>query len=172
MTARPATANDADAIAAIYNQGIEDGATFETRPRSAEDVQRWFDGAHPIVVVEDNGAIAAFAATFTYRPNRECYVGVAEFSIYTLRRARGQGAGRLAMQALISAAQKAGFWKLLSRVFPENTASLALLRSCGFREVGIHQKHGKRDGVLRDVIIIERILVDEKCEGGDSGREI
>lgn len=121
MQTRPASPQDAAAIAQIYNQGIEDRATFETRPRSAEDVQRWFDGAHPVVVVEDNGQVVAYAATFAYRPNRDCYAGVAEFSVYAARQARGRGAGRLAMRALIVAAQQAGFWKLLSRVFPENT---------------------------------------------------
>ncbi|OAI47865.1 GCN5 family acetyltransferase [Planctomycetaceae bacterium SCGC AG-212-F19] len=158
MHTRPAGPQDAEAIAQIYNQGIEDRATFETRLRSADDVQRWFDGIHPMVVVEDNGQVIAFAATFAYRPNRECYAGVAEFSVYAARAARGRGAGRQAMQALLSAAQQAGFWKLLSRVFPENTGSLALLRSCGFREVGLYRKHGKQDGVLKDVVIVECLL--------------
>ena len=143
MQTRTATPQDAEAIARIYNQGIEDRATFETRSRSAEDVQRWYDGTHPIVVVEDHGQVIAYAATFPYRANRECYAGVAEFSVYAARQARGRGAGRLAMKALMVAAKQAGFWKLLSRVFPENTASLALLRSCGFREVGVYEKHGK-----------------------------
>jgi phosphinothricin acetyltransferase len=159
MQARSAKLQDAAAIARIYNQGIEDEATFETRPRSAEDVARWFDGRHPIVVVEDNDQVLAFAATFDYRPSRECYTGVAEFSIYAAREARGRGAGRLAMAALLAAAAQQGFWKLLSRVFPENVASLKLLRSCGFREVGIYEKHGKRDGILKDVVIVECILV-------------
>jgi len=158
MNARPATPNDAEAIAEIYNQGIEDGCTLETGLRSAEEVRRWFDGCHPIVVVDDSGAIIAFAASFTYRPNRECYAGVAEFSIYTARAARGHGAGRLAMQALIHAAEQAGFWKLLSRVFPENHSSLALLRSCGFREVGVYHKHVRRESALKDVVIVECLL--------------
>jgi phosphinothricin acetyltransferase len=158
MQPRPATLQDAEAIARIYNQGIEDRATFETRLRSADDVRHWVDGSHPVVVVEDNAQIVAFAATFPYRPNRDCYAGVAEFSIYTAREARGRGAGRLAMQALLRAAEQAGFWKLVSRVFPENTASRMLLRSCGFHEVGVYRKHGKQDGVLKDVVIVERLL--------------
>ncbi len=62
------------------------------------------------------------------------------------------------MSALIEAAEQAGFWKLLSRVFPENTASRELIRSLGFREVGVYEKHGRLDGVWRDVIIVERLL--------------
>lgn len=156
--ARPAALRDAEGIARIYNQGIEDRvATFETRLRTAEDVHAWFDGVHPIVVVEENGDIVAFAATFGYRP-RECYAGVAEASLYVAREARGRGVGRAAIAALIQAAEQAGFWKLLSRVFVENEASRRLIRSQGFREVGIYEKHGKLDGAWRDVVIVERLI--------------
>ena len=159
MRARPAATADAAAIARIYNDGIDDRvATFETRHRSAEDVERWFDGRHPIVVVEnDGGDVLAFASTSDYRP-RDCYAGIAEFSVYTAREARGRGAGRVAMNALIDAARAAGFWKLVSRVFPENAASRGVLRSVGFREVGRYERHAQLDGVWRDVIVVERLL--------------
>lgn len=156
--ARAATPADAAAIARIYNEGILDRiATFETRLRTESDVHAWFDSAHPVVVVEDAGMVIAFAATSTYRP-RDCYSGIAEFSVYVAREARGRGAGRQAMEALIAAAEQQGFWKLVSRVFPENMASRSLLRSLGFREVGIYHKHARLDGVWRDVIIVERLL--------------
>jgi phosphinothricin acetyltransferase len=101
--------------------------------------------------------VVGYAATFAYA-DRCCYAGVAEFSVYVRRSHRGQGVGVVAMKALIAAAEDAGFWKLLSRVFVENQASLALLRSVGFREVGVHEKHGKLDGVWRDVVAVERII--------------
>jgi len=101
--------------------------------------------------------VIAFAATSAYR-SRECYAGVAEFSVYAARSHRGKSAGRVAMEALMKAAREAGFWKLVSRVFPENRASLGLLGKLGFREVGIYKKHGQLDGVWRDVVIVERLL--------------
>ena len=156
--ARAAERSDSAAIARIYNDGIDDRvATFETRHRAAADVERWFDGRHPIVVVEDDGGVIAFASTSGYR-TRDCYAGIAEFSVYAAREARGRGAGRLAMTALIDAAHAAGFWKLVSRVFVENAASRGLLRSVGFREVGVYQRHAQLDGVWRDVVIVERLL--------------
>jgi len=158
MQARAATPADAAAIARIYNEGIVDRvATFETRHRSADDVIQWFDGRHPIVVVEDGGDVIAFAATSTYRP-RDWYAGIAEFSVYASRAARGRGAGRMAMEALFAAARGAGFWKLVSRVFVENAASRGLMRSVGFREVGVYERHGQLDGVWRDVVIVEKLL--------------
>ena len=158
FVARAARPEDAAAIAAIYNQGIEDRvATFETEPRSAADIARWFDGRHPIVVVERDGMVVAFASTSAYRA-RACYAGIAEFSVYVARADRGSGAGRVAMTALIEHAAKAGLWKLLSRVFPENTPSRTLLARMGFREVGTYQRHGKLDGEWRDTVIVEKLL--------------
>ena len=159
LTARPATPADAQAMVEIYNEGIADRiATFETTPRSADQLADWFDGNHPIVVVvDDPGHVVGYAATFSYA-DRCCYAGIAEFSVYVRRANRGQGVGAIAMNALIDAATVAGFSKLLSRVFVENKASLALLKSVGFREVGVHEKHGMLDGVWRDVVATERLL--------------
>ena len=158
LTARTATAADAEAIAAIYNQGIADRiGTFETEPRSAAQIAAWFDGLHPVVVVEAGREVVAFASTSTYR-TRPCYAGIAEFSVYVARERRGAGAGSVALAALIEAAAAAGFWKLLSRIFPENTASRALMAKHGFREVGIYERHGKLDGAWRDCVIVERLI--------------
>jgi L-amino acid N-acyltransferase YncA len=160
LTVRAARISDVPAITAIYNEGIADRiATFETEPRTAETVAGWFDGRHPIVVVENEGTVVAFASTSFYR-SRDCYAGIAEFSVYVARRERGTGAGRLAMTALIEAAARAGFWKLVSRVFPENAASLALMARMGFRRVGTYRRHAKLDGEWRDCVIVERLLGD------------
>ena len=158
LHARPATAADAASIAAIYNEGIADRvATFETEPRSEAQVAAWLGGRHPVVVVEADGRVVAWAACSTYR-SRACYAGIAEFSVYVARAHRGRGVGRIAMQALLAAAAAAGFWKLVSRVFVENEASLSMLRSVGFREVGLYRRHAKLDGAWRDVVIVEALL--------------
>ena len=160
--ARTAAPDDAERIAQIYNEGIEDRVgTFETRPRTSDDIRSWFDGVHPIVVVEHHGSVIAFASTSTYR-SRECYAGIAEFSVYVARAARGLGAGRVAMQALIEAVKPAGIWKLVSRIFVENTASRKLMASIGFREVGIYEKHAQLDGQWRDVVIVERLIPENQ----------
>jgi len=75
-----------------------------------------------------------------------------------VRSFRRRGAGSFALLALIQAAQQAGFWKLVSRIFPENVASRGLVRELGFREVGVYEKHGLLDGQWRDVVIVERVL--------------
>lgn len=163
LAARSATPDDAPIIAQIYNEGIADRVgTFETRPRTAQDVTAWFDGKHPIVVVEADGEIVAFASTSSYR-SREVYAGIAEFSVYVARHARGKGAGAVAMAALIEAVKPAGIWKLVSRIFVENEASRRLMASMGFREVGIYEKHAKLDGAWRDVVIVERLIRENQA---------
>jgi len=158
VLARAATADDAAAMAAIYNQAIADRAsTFETRPRTPDDVAAWIGGPHPVLVVEDRGEVVAYAATFPYSA-RDCYRGVAEFSVYVSRSVRGRGIGRVALSALIDAAREAGFWKLVSKVFPENLAIRRLNRSLGVREVGVHEKHARLDGIWRDVIVVELLI--------------
>ena len=158
MTVRAAEAADTPAIARIYNEGIEDRlATFETEPRTAEDIASWLEEALPLVVVESDGVVAAWAVAHRYR-DRAAYAGVGEFSVYVARDERGQGHGRAAVQGLIDECERRGLWKLVSRIFPENEASLALCRSLGFREVGVYRRHAKLDGEWRDVVIVERLL--------------
>jgi phosphinothricin acetyltransferase len=163
FTARPATSHDAEDIARIYSAGIQDRVgTFETRERTPAEIRTWFDGRHPIVVVENGaGRVIAFACTSTYR-DRECYSGIAEFSVYVDREARGRGAGRTAMAAMIDGARDAGYWKLVSRVFVENMASRTLLSKVGFREVGIYRRHARLDGAWRDVVIVERLIPENQ----------
>ena len=156
---RTATIGDATAIAAIYNEGIADRiATFETEPRSAEKIAEWFTGRQLVMVAETEATgPVAFAASFPYS-DRACYSGVGEFSVYVRRDFRGRGAGRAILAALIETATAAGFYKLTSRVFPENIASRALLKGLGFEEIGIHRRHRKLDGRWRDCVIVERLL--------------
>lgn len=159
LTIRPATPDDAECIASIYNEGIRGrGATFETRERTAADLAGWFgDPRHPVLVAESGGAMLGWVAASAYRA-RDCYAGIMEFSVYVAAAARGRGVGDALLAAFLPACQAAGAWKVLSRIFPENPASLALCARHGFREVGVYRRHAKLDGAWRDVVIVERLL--------------
>jgi L-amino acid N-acyltransferase YncA len=159
VSIRSANREDAAAICRIYNEGIRGrGATFETRERTVDEVRKWFDDPRfPILVAEQDGAVVGWAAASSYRA-RECYAGIAEYSIYVATSHHGRGIGNLLMQAFLDALEQAGFWKVLSRLFPENAASRALCARHGFREVGIYRRHAQLDGAWRDVLIVERLL--------------
>lgn len=156
MTARPAELRDLETVARIYNEGIEGHVTFETEPRSAADVEPWLQ--RPIVVVEDGPDVVAWARVSAYRAERPAYDGVGEFGVYVSGSHRGRGVGKVAMQGLIADCEGRGYWKLLSRIFTENEASLALCRSLGFREVGIYRRHARLHGEWRDCVIVEKLI--------------
>ncbi len=159
MKIRAAIPDDLAAIAEIYNQGIRSRlATFETAERTVPDLQSGLgDPKHPLLVAEKGRQVLGWIQASSYRP-RVCYAGIAEFSVYVAETARGQGIGDTLMTTFILACEQAGLWKLTSRIFPENTASRALCKRHGFREVGVYEKHGKLEGVWRDVVIVERLL--------------
>ncbi len=161
LTTRLATVADAAAITAIYNEGIADRiATFETEPRTSGQIEtqlRDKGDRYPTVVAERAGRIVAWAGASPYR-SRAAYAGVAEHSVYVARAARGGGAGRATLEAFCRVYAERGFWKIVSRIFPENVASLALHERCGFRVVGVYTRHGKLEGQWRDCAIVERML--------------
>jgi phosphinothricin acetyltransferase len=151
---RPAEPRDLERLAAIYNEGIaERQATFETRPRTARD----FRGRELLLVAESDGEVVGWAATAPYS-DREAYAGVAEFAVYVAAGARRSGAGRALMEELARRAAAAGRHKLVSKVLTTNAGSRALLTRCGFREVGVHERHGLLDGTWRDVVVVEKLL--------------
>ena len=161
VTTRLATPADAGIIAAIYNEGIADRiATFETEPRTPEQIVALLaekGERFPTVVAERAGRVVAWAGAGAYR-SRPAYAGVAEHSVYVARAARGTGAGKAALEALCRAYAERGFWKIVSRIFPENAASLRLHERCGFRVVGVYHRHGRLEGQWRDCVIVERLL--------------
>jgi phosphinothricin acetyltransferase len=158
---RPAEARDLDAVASVYNEGIrERSATFETQERTSDDIRSWLAGPHPFLVAVrdgDDAVVVGWAHASAYR-SRACYAGIGDFSVYVAALARGQGVGDALMRAFVPVCGAAGLWKLVSRVFPENTASRALCARHGFREVGTYERHAKLDGAWRDVVIVERLL--------------
>ena len=80
--------------------------------------------------------------------------------MYVRRTARGRGVGRALLTELAASAETVGYWKLTGKLFTENDASLALVRRCGWREVGTHLRHGRLEGEWRDVIVVEVLLGD------------
>jgi L-amino acid N-acyltransferase YncA len=142
-------------VAEIYWDGMRDGlATFETEVPSWE---AW-EATHSLrLVAELDGEVVGFA-TLSPASSRRCYAGVAENSVYVAREAQGKGIGLALLEALIKGARKAGIWTIQTSIFPENRASLALHERCGFRVVGTRERIGKRDGLWRDTVLLEKRL--------------
>jgi L-amino acid N-acyltransferase YncA len=159
MRLRPPVAADVPSLTAVYNEGLAGReATFETTPREPAEVAAWLEQGLPFVVAEQpDGAIAGFARVSAYS-DRCVYDGVGEHGVYVAEAARGRGAGRALLDELCAAAERAGYYKLTSRIFTTNAASRALHRAAGFEEVGIQRRHGRLDGEWRDCVLVERLL--------------
>jgi L-amino acid N-acyltransferase YncA len=156
---RPALPEDAEAVARIYNHGIaERQATFETRPRTVEEVLGWFAQGRPFLVATDETATVRGFARLTPYSTRKAYAGIGEHGIYVDPAARGNQIGLQLLNELANAAESAGYYKLTSRIFTTNEASLRLHRRAGFTEVGIQRRHGRLDGEWKDTMLVERLL--------------
>jgi L-amino acid N-acyltransferase YncA len=144
---------DWPAVAAIYAEGLEAG-TFETEVPSWE---AWDDAhlATPRLVARVDGAVRGWAALSPVS-RRAVYRGVAEDSVYVASAVRGTGVGRALLTELVRLADEAGIWTIQAGCFPENTASIRLHEACGFRVVGRRERIGQREGVWRDVVLLER----------------
>jgi L-amino acid N-acyltransferase YncA len=151
---RAMRSDDWPAIRDIYSEGIATGnATFETEmPEWAKWDQGHLQDCR--LVARDSQRILGWAALSPVS-SRRVYSGVAEASVYVAAEARGRGVGKLLLQSLVERSEHCGIWTLQAGIFPENVPSIALHKSCGFREVGLRQKLGQRGGVWRDVLLLE-----------------
>jgi len=151
----PLTAADSESVLAIYLDGVATGqATFETQAPSWEE---WDGGHHPFarLVGRLDGKVIGWGALSPVS-RRRCYAGVAEVSLYIAAAQRGQGVGRRLLEAVIAESERHGVWTLQGATFPENSASLRLQQSCGFRIIGRRERIARLHGVWRDTILTER----------------
>jgi phosphinothricin acetyltransferase len=151
----PMQPEDWPAVREIYREGIATGqATFEV------DLPAWekWDAAHRKdcrLLARNAEQIFGWAALSPVSARR-VYSGVAEVSVYVAASARGIGVGKRLLQALIEESERNEIWTLQAGIFPENTASVTLHKSCGFRELGVRRRIGKLREVWRDVLLLER----------------
>jgi phosphinothricin acetyltransferase len=156
ITVRRMTREDWDEVRAIYLEGIATGlATFET---DAPGWERW-ESAHlecaRLVAINSDQKIVGWAA-LSPTSARAVYAGVAEVSVYVRSKHWGRGIGRRLLRGVVTESEKHGIWTLQAGIFAENHASLALHKSCGFREVGRRERIAKLKDRWHDTVILER----------------
>jgi phosphinothricin acetyltransferase len=159
---RDAALADAPAIARILNQGIEEStSTLETEPKTAAEREAWLatrGPRHPVIVaVDEAGRIRGWGSLNPFK-SRTVYDHVADFSVYVARDARGTGIGTLMLAELERRARAIGYHKMVLAAMPENLAGRRLYTRYGFTVVGTYREQGFRDGVWRDVLLMEKIL--------------
>ena len=121
-----------------------------------------------MLVGERDGGVVGWARVAPYSP-RPCYAGVVEGSVYVLARERGRGLGSALVASLIEETERAGFYKVVGKLFADNEPSRRLVAKHGFREVGTHLRHGRLDDDWRDVVVVE-LLLGEAADGYSQAR--
>ena len=155
MTIRPLIESDFKKVASIYRKGLDTGfATFETNVPSWDI---WDQKFLPVCrfVIEDQNGIVGWCA-LSKISDRAVYRGVAEDTIYIDPQYQGKKLGRQLLNHLISESEKMGFWSLFAAIFPQNKASIALHKNCGFRIISIREKIAQRNGKWYDNVLMER----------------
>ncbi len=160
-TIRAMTSDDADAVMAIYAEGIETGhATFQTDPGDWDGFSSGKLAAPRLIAEAPDGSLLGFAV-LSQVSARPVYRGICEVSIYVADRTKGRGVGHALLGDLVTKSEEAGIWTLTAGIFPENKASLILHAAHGFRCLGRQRAAaimpmGPMAGQWRDVLRLER----------------
>lgn len=161
---RPATADDAAAIAAIYNSAVrETTAIWNEVEVDAPNRVAWMaaraEGGFPVLVLEEAGAVVGYAS---YGPFRafDGYRGTVEHSVYIRADLRGGGRGRALLAAVIDHARAAGLHVMVGAIEAGNEASIALHERLGFVPVGVMAQVGQKFGRWLDLALMQLRLDD------------
>ncbi len=151
--------SDWSSVAKIYASGI--ATTHATFQPDVPSYTEWA-ASHPeqgrFVLCDEQQVICAWLALSPVS-SRSVYSGVMELSIYVHPDRQKQGIGRLLLQYAIDTAPSLGIWTLQSTIIRDNTSSIALHKSCGFRELGFRERIATDvHGVWRDTVIFEKRL--------------
>jgi L-amino acid N-acyltransferase YncA len=159
VVVRAARPDDAEAIAQIHNEGIaERVATFQTAIQRAPDIAEAIEAGRLVLVAVRDDEVVGWASVGPYDDAHEYYSGVGEATLYVRRDARRGGTGSALLAAIAEHAEHRGYYKLIGKIFTTNGPSIALVRASGWREVGLHERHGRLDGQWKDVLVVELLL--------------
>jgi phosphinothricin acetyltransferase len=156
-------ARHADAILAIFNEAIANStALYDYRPRAPDTMAPWFatkrSKGFPVIGVEDDdGRLLGFASYGTFRA-WPAYKYAVEHSIYIHVDHRGQGLGRLLLEALIEQARADQVHTLIGGIDAANAGSITLHTRLGFQHAGTIRQAGFKFGRWLDLAFFQRIL--------------
>ena len=164
-TIRQSSLQDVPSIARIYAHHVAHGTgSFETEAPDVAEMTRRRDEVLarqlPYLVAEHDGQVVGFAYANWFKP-RPAYRFSAEDSIYVDDSMRGQGVGKLLLQALIAQCEAAGVRKLIAVIGDSaNQGSVGVHQAAGFRHVGTMESVGWKFDRWLDVVMMEKTLGD------------
>ena len=164
---RPASKDDAQAIADIYNHYIRTStATFDTEEKSAADRVAWLadhtDG-YPVLVAEHDGEIVAWGSLSKWG-TRCAYRHSVEISVYVREQSVRSGLGPALAQALVDEARRVGHHAIVSQIVSENGPSLKMAKRMGFEYAGTLHEVGRKFDRWLDVVLMELVIDTSPAE--------
>ena len=159
---RPVAAEDAEAIARIYNYYIENTViTFEEERVTAQDMAARITEAEglslPWLVALVDGTLAGYAYARKWRP-RSAYRYSVETTIYLEHGHQGRGIGRSLYAALLPLVRQRGMHVAIGGVALPNDASIALHEKLGFERVATFRQVGFKHDRWVDVAYWQLVL--------------
>ncbi len=161
MLIRDAIAADLPAITAIYAHHVLHGTgTFEEVPPTEQEMAARLAKVQGAgwawLVGEEAGEVLGYAYYAQLR-DRSAYRFSAEDSIYVRNDVRGQGLGKALVAALLPRAEANGFRQMFAVIGDsENTGSIGLHISLGFRQAGVLRAAGLKFGRWLDVVQMQK----------------
>lgn len=168
MIIRAATADDADALAAIYGHHVLQGfGTFEEVPPDAEEMERRRAAIAgrglPYVVAALGRKVLGFAYAGPFRP-RAAYRYTVEDSVYVAPDAIGRGVGRAILAQVLDECAELGVRQVMAVIGDSrNEASIGLHTALGFEPAGVGRSLGFKHGRWVDIVWMQKSL-----NGGDA----
>lgn len=153
--------HDAEAVAAIYNEYVENSvATFDTEPVDEGDMGLWiFDiaSSFPCFVYEEDDEILGYCYAQPWN-ERDAYRYTLETTVYVARGREGKGIGEALMRKLIEECRRDGYHALIACITEGNAASDALHVKLGFKRVAHFKEVGLKFERWLDVADYELLL--------------
>lgn len=159
LSLRHANEKDIPAVNAIYNEGgVGTTASYDLEPLTVEDQTRWWEGlqaqGYPVMVaVDEHDAVAGFAYLSDFK-SKAGYRFTAENTIYIHSDFRGQGVGRLLMDALFCMAKERNIHVLVAAIDARNEGSRAFHQKFGFIESGHLSEVGFKFGRWQSLVLM------------------
>ncbi|PTE16066.1 GNAT family N-acetyltransferase [Pseudogemmobacter blasticus] len=159
---RPATPDDAGAIAALWNPWITGTAvTFNPTAKTPDEVAAMIAtrraAGQEFLLAEDGETLLGFATYAQFRGGAG-YVRTMEHSVILSPAARGHGTGRALMAALESHARAAGVHQMMAGVSAENPAGRAFHEKIGYRLIATLPQVGHKFGRYMDLWLMQKFL--------------
>lgn len=159
---RLAIESDLPAINEIYNDYVlHSTCTYQLEPETMADRLAWFrehsPEKYPVTVVEFDGQIIGWGALSKFRP-RAALAPTVEATVYIIEKMHRRGLGRMILSDLIERARRANFHSMIGSVSAEQSASVALQESMGFRRVAHLVEIGNKFGKWLDLLYMQLML--------------